>query len=59
MHNLEVLKSTVSDWFNDNIMKASPGKYHLLLSVDDPCKFAVENKTISSSKYNIETLQSI
>ena len=40
-------------------MKASPGKYHLLLSGDDPCKFAVENKTISSSKYNIETLQSI
>ena len=37
-------------WFNDNSMKANPGKYHLLLSDSDSSKITIGNKTISSSK---------
>ena len=37
-------------WFNDNCIKANPGKYHLLLSGSHSSKITNENKTISSSK---------
>ena len=30
IHNLEVLGDTLLNWFNNNNMKAIPGKYHLL-----------------------------
>ena len=29
-HNLEILGNTLLKWFNDNSMRANPGKYHLL-----------------------------
>ena len=50
MHNLEVPGNALLKWFNDNRMKANPGKYHLLLSVSDYSKIAIGNKIISSSK---------
>ena len=49
-HNLEVLGKPLSNWFNDNCMKANPGKYHLLLSGNDYSKIIVGNETISRSK---------
>ena len=49
-HNSEVLGNTLLNWFNDNSMKANPGKYHLLLTGNDSSKITVGNKTISSSK---------
>ena len=50
IYNLEVLGNTLLKWFNDNSMKANPGKYHLLLSGSDSSKITIKNKTISSSK---------
>ena len=38
------------NWFNDNSMKANPGKYYLLLSGNDSSKITVGNESISSSK---------
>ena len=49
IHNLEVLGNTLLKWFNDNSMKANPGKYHLL-SGSDSSKITIGNKTISSRK---------
>ena len=37
-------------WFNDNSMKATPGKYHLLLSSSDSSKITIGSKTISCNK---------
>ena len=42
---------TLLKWFNDNSMKANPGKCHLLLSGSDSSKIAIGNKTISSGKF--------
>ena len=50
IHNLEVLGNTLLKWFNDNNMKANPGKYHLPLSGSDSSKIIIGNKIISSSK---------
>ena len=50
IHNLEVLGNTLLNWFNDNSMKANSGKYHLLLSGNDPGKMTVGNETVFSSK---------
>ena len=50
IHNLEVLGNIHLNWFNDNSMKANPGKYHLVLSGNDSSKITVGNETISSSK---------
>ena len=50
IHNLEVIGNTVLKWFNDNSMKANPGKYHLLLSGNDSSKITIGNRTLSSSK---------
>ena len=49
-HNLEVLENKLLNWFNDNSMKANPGKYSFLLSGNDFSKVTVGNETISSSK---------
>ena len=38
------------DWFNDNSMKANPGKHYPLLSGNDSGKITVGNETISISK---------
>ena len=35
IHNFEILGNILLNWFNDNSMKANPGKYHLLLSGND------------------------
>ena len=45
IHDLEVLGNTLLKWFNDNSMKANPGKYHLLLSGSDSSKITIGNKT--------------
>ena len=50
MHNLEVFGNTLLKWFNNNCMKANPGKFHLLLSGSDSSKITIGNKTVSSSK---------
>ena len=50
IHNLEVLGNTLLRWFDDNSMKASPDKYHLLLFGSYSSKIKIGNKTISSSK---------
>ena len=50
IYDLENLGNTLLKWFNDNSMKANPGKYHLLLSGSDSSKITIGNKTISSSK---------
>ena len=44
IHNLEVLGNTLLKWFNDNSMKANPGKYHLLLSGSDSSKITIGKK---------------
>ena len=49
IHNLEVLGNTLLNWFNDNNMKANPGKYYLVSSGNDSGKITVGNETISSS----------
>ena len=48
-HNFEVLGNSLLNWFNDNSMKAYPGKYHLLLFGNDSSKITVGNETTSSS----------
>ena len=37
-------------WFNDNSIKANPGKFHLLLSGTDSSKIKIGCKKISSRK---------
>ena len=49
--NLEGLGNTLLNWFNNNSMKANPGKYHLLLSSNDSRKITIGNKKISSHKF--------
>ena len=49
IQNLEALGKLLN-WFDDNSMKANPGKYHLLLSGHDSSKITVGDETISSSK---------
>ena len=41
IHNVEVLGNILLNWFNDNSMKANPGKYHLLFSDNDSSKITV------------------
>ena len=50
-NNLEGLGNTLLNWFNNNSMKANPGKYHLLLSGNDSRKITIGNKKISSHKF--------
>ena len=38
-------------WFEDNQMKANPGKYHLLTSSSDKVSICVDNYNIKSSKW--------
>ena len=49
-HKLEIIGEFLLNWFNDNIRKANPGKYHLLLSGNDFCKKTNEIETISTNK---------
>ena len=42
--NLEGLGNTLLNWFNNNSMKANPGKYHLLSSGNDSRKITIGNK---------------
>ena len=50
IYNLEVLGNTLLNWFNNNSMKANPGKYHILSSGNDSGKITAGKETISNSK---------
>ena len=43
-NNLEGLGNALLNWFNNNSMKANPGKYHLLSSGNDSRKITIGNK---------------
>ena len=51
IHNFEVLGNIHLNWFNNNSMKANPGRYRLPLSGNDSSKITIRNKTVSSSKW--------
>ena len=48
---LAALGNTLLNWFNDNSIKANPGRYYLLLSSNDSSKITFGNETISISKW--------
>ena len=50
IHNLEVLGNTLLNWFNDNSIRANPGKYHFFISGNESSKITIGNEIISSSK---------
>ena len=50
IYNFEVLGNAFLSWFNKNIMKTNPGKYHLFLSGNDSSEIAIGNKTFFSGK---------
>ena len=50
IHNLEVLGNTLLNWFNDNRIRANPGKYHFFISGNESSKITIGNEIISSSK---------
>ena len=37
------------DWFSDNILKANPDKYHLLINADENVASKIKNQTITNS----------
>ena len=49
MSDLEQASDILSNWFQDNYLKANPGKYHVLLSETSETQLTVKNVTIASS----------
>ena len=47
--DLEQASDILSNWFQDNYLKANPGKYHVLLSETSETQLTVKNVTIASS----------
>ena len=51
LSNLKLQSNILNKWFKDNYMKASPGKYHLLLSATEEANtLNIEDVCINSSK---------
>ena len=51
LSNLKLQSNILNKWFKDVYMKASPGKYHLLLSAtEETNKLNIEDVCINSSK---------
>ena len=44
IHNLEVLGNTLLNWFNDNSIRANPGKYHFFISGNESSKITIGNE---------------
>ena len=47
--DLEQASDILSNWFQDNYLKANPGKYHVLLSETSETQLIVKNVPIASS----------
>ena len=48
--SLEEASKNFFKWFNDNLMKSNPDKYHLLVSTNDNVKIRIGNFQIENTK---------